>query len=65
MLGRIDWPRVHTKRESMETRTTSETLTTRYDPDDQSYERQLMIALDEQEQLGYTTDLAWFDDDRK
>ena len=49
----------------METRTTSETLTTRYDPDDQSYERQLMIALDEQEQLGYTTDLAWFDDDRK
>lgn len=41
-----------------------ETLTTRYDPMDDRYEHQLMIALDEQERLTFTHTLTWFDDER-
>lgn len=48
----------------MDARTQGERLTTRYDPDDECYERQLMIVLDEQEAAGYTHDLAWFDAER-
>lgn len=64
MLGRISRPRMTHETRDMDARTQGERLTTRYDPDDECYERQLMIVLDEQEAAGYTHDLAWFDAER-